>query len=281
MGFGHDVCPSTMTTPLPLYIPNIEKQETPYNFDHLLQLCCVLFNFTILSFKVWFETQMGPRPGSYPMASQVNHKVETFDSHFPWTHQDNRFPATKDGSKSKPYAAVPIRSVAPTGEQHMNVKVKAKRQKVKKNKMSAKELREIASKLFKVEQPENKPSASKRTKGESRCGEATVTKNPNSVIADFCGVPPPFCSCTGVARRCYKCGVYGWQSSCCTTTLSEYPLPMNPSKPGNRLGGRKMTNGAYTKLLLRLAAQGRDLSNPVDLKNHWAKHGSNKFITIK
>ncbi|KAJ8555206.1 hypothetical protein K7X08_012702 [Anisodus acutangulus] len=227
---------------------------------------------------------MQPLPGSYRMASGVNHKEETFDSHFPWIHRDKFPPATKFGSESKPCAAVPIRSVAPTGEQNVNVKSKAKSQNVKKNKTSAKGIREIISELLKVKRPENKPSASKRTKREARCGEASVTKNPNSVHsgarADFSGLPPPFCSCTGVSRKCYKCGG-GWQSSCCTTSLSEYPLPLNLSKPGNRVSGRKMTNGAYNKLLCTLATEGRDLSNPVDLKNHWAKLGSNKFITLK
>lgn len=219
------------------------------------------------------------------MASQVNHNEDTFDSHFPRIHRYNFPPATKFGSESKPCAAVPIRSVAPTSEQNVNVKFKAKAQKIKKNKTTPiKGIRETVSKLLKVKRPENKSSASKKTKGEARCGEATVTKNPKSVhsraSADFSGLPPPFCSCTGVSRRCYKCGG-GWQSSCCTTSLSEYPLPLNPSKPGSRKPGRKMTNGAYNKLLCTLATEGRDLSNPVDLKDHWAKHGSNKFITLK
>ncbi|KAK4728256.1 hypothetical protein R3W88_021244 [Solanum pinnatisectum] len=219
------------------------------------------------------------------MASQVNHKEETFDSHFPWIHRDNFPPATKFGSESKPCAAVPIRSVAPTGEQNMDVKFKAISQKMKKNKKtSMKGIRETVSELLREERSEKKSSASKKTKGEARCGEATVTKNPNPVYgranADFSGLPPPFCSCTGVSRRCYKCGG-GWQSSCCTTSLSEYPLPFNPSKPGNRKPGRKMSNGAYNKLLCTLATEGHDLSNPVDLKDHWAKHGSNKFITLK
>ncbi|CAN1746290.1 Protein BASIC PENTACYSTEINE7, partial [Linum perenne] len=50
---------------------------------------------------------------------------------------------------------------------------------------------------------------------------------------------------------------------------------------GSRIAGRKMSNGAYTKLLLKLASEGCDLSRPVDLKDHWARHGTNKFVTIK
>lgn len=45
--------------------------------------------------------------------------------------------------------------------------------------------------------------------------------------------------------------------------------------------GRKTSNGAYMKLILKLAAEGYDFSHPVDLKNHWARHGTNKFVTLK
>lgn len=98
---------------------------------------------------------------------------------------------------------------------------------------------------------------------------------------DLSGIPSPFCSCTGVARQCYRWGAGGWQSSCCTTNISEYPLPMSMTRPGSRMAGRKMSSGAYEKLLQRLAAEGYDLSHPIDLKEHWARHGTNKFVTIK
>ncbi|XP_019056261.1 PREDICTED: protein BASIC PENTACYSTEINE7-like isoform X2 [Tarenaya hassleriana] len=84
-----------------------------------------------------------------------------------------------------------------------------------------------------------------------------------------------------IPRVCYKWGLGGWQSSCCTIGISVYPLPMSSTRPRSRLAGRKMSNGAYVKLLLRLAGEGHDLSRPVDLKNHWARHGTNKFVTIK
>lgn len=55
-----------------------------------------------------------------------------------------------------------------------------------------------------------------------------------------------------------------------------------PNKRHARVGGRKMSGSAFNKLLSRLAAEGHhDLSNPVDLKDHWAKHGTNRYITIK
>lgn len=94
-------------------------------------------------------------------------------------------------------------------------------------------------------------------------------------------MPVPVCSCTGVYRSCYKWGSGGWQSSCCTTTMSVYPLPQVPNKRHARIGGRKMSGSAYNKLLRRLVAEGHDLSNPVDLKDNWAKHGTNRYITIR
>ncbi|WCJ35136.1 basic pentacysteine 6 [Euphorbia peplus] len=103
----------------------------------------------------------------------------------------------------------------------------------------------------------------------------------NQIAFDESTMPAPVCSCTGIFRQCYKWGNGGWQSSCCTTTLSMYPLPAVPNKRHARVGGRKMSGSAYGKLLSRLAAEGYDLSNPVDLKDHWAKHGTNRYITIK
>ncbi|KAK7291231.1 hypothetical protein RIF29_06199 [Crotalaria pallida] len=103
----------------------------------------------------------------------------------------------------------------------------------------------------------------------------------NQVAFDESTMPAPVCSCTGVMRQCYKWGNGGWQSACCTTTLSVYPLPAVPNKRHARIGGRKMSGSAFNKLLSRLGAEGHDLSNPVDLKDHWAKHGTNRYITIK
>lgn len=103
----------------------------------------------------------------------------------------------------------------------------------------------------------------------------------NQVSFDESTMPVPVCSCTGITRQCYKWGNGGWQSACCTTTLSLYPLPVMPDKRHARIGGRKMSGSAFTKLLSRLAAEGHDLSLPVDLKDRWAKHGTNRYITIK
>ncbi|XP_076895089.1 protein BASIC PENTACYSTEINE6-like [Bidens hawaiensis] len=103
----------------------------------------------------------------------------------------------------------------------------------------------------------------------------------NQVAYDDTTMPIPVCSCTGVFRPCYKWGNGGWQSSCCTTTMSMYPLPLLPNKRHARVGGRKMSGSVFNKLISRLAGEGHDLSNPVDLKEHWAKHGTNRYITIK
>uniref|UniRef100_A0A1D1Z4X6 GAGA-binding transcriptional activator n=1 Tax=Anthurium amnicola TaxID=1678845 RepID=A0A1D1Z4X6_9ARAE len=103
----------------------------------------------------------------------------------------------------------------------------------------------------------------------------------NQVTFDEATMPAPVCSCTGMPQRCYKWGNGGWQSACCTPTLSMYPLPFLPIKRHGRVSGRKMSGNAFTKLISRMAAEGHDLSTPLDLKNHWAKHGTNGWITIK
>ena len=103
----------------------------------------------------------------------------------------------------------------------------------------------------------------------------------NLVAFDETIMPVPVCTCTGVPRQCYKWGNGGWQSSCCTTTLSMYPLPQLPNKRHARIGGRKMSGSVFTRLLSRLASEGHDVSIPLDLKNYWARHGTNRYITIK
>lgn len=124
-----------------------------------------------------------------------------------------------------------------------------------------------------------KPSKiSKRVKREKEEGDEMGL---NQVAFHGNTMPVPVCSCTGILRSCYKWGNGGWQSSCCTTAVSMYPLPAVPHKRHARVGGRKMSGSAFNKLLSRLAAEGHDLSSPVDLKNNWAKHGTNRYITIK
>ncbi|KAK1263965.1 Protein Barley B recombinant [Acorus gramineus] len=103
----------------------------------------------------------------------------------------------------------------------------------------------------------------------------------NGIDLDISGIPTPVCSCTGVPQQCYRWGIGGWQSACCTTSMSVYPLPMSTKRRGARIAGRKMSQGAFKKVLEKLASEGQNLSNPIDLKMHWAKHGTNKFVTIR
>nr|GMC85356.1 protein BASIC PENTACYSTEINE4-like [Ipomoea batatas] len=103
----------------------------------------------------------------------------------------------------------------------------------------------------------------------------------NQINFDESTMPTPVCTCTGLPRQCYKWGNGGWQSSCCTTSLSEYPLPQLPHKRHGRIAGRKMSGSVFSRLLTRLSSGGHDLSTPLDLKNYWAKHGTNRYITIK
>ncbi|KAL6001101.1 Protein BASIC PENTACYSTEINE2-like [Asimina triloba] len=103
----------------------------------------------------------------------------------------------------------------------------------------------------------------------------------NGIDVDISGIPIPVCSCTGTPQQCYRWGCGGWQSACCTTSISMYPLPMSNKRRGARIAGRKMSLGAFKKVLEKLAGEGHNLSHPIDLKNHWAKHGTNKFVTIR
>jgi len=90
----------------------------------------------------------------------------------------------------------------------------------------------------------------------------------------------PYCSYIGMNQQCYRWGGGGWQLACCTTLLSLHPLPMNPKKSSSRVVGRKMSVGAFDKLLEKLNLEGVDVSYYVDLKDHWAKHGPNRYVTL-
>ncbi|KAH7285136.1 hypothetical protein KP509_33G015100 [Ceratopteris richardii] len=131
----------------------------------------------------------------------------------------------------------------------------------------------------------------KRQKIRDQQGAANVEKikredtSKGSLVHEFeidvSTTASPFCSCTGNNRQCYRWGKGGWQSSCCTNSFSEYPLPMNTAKRGSRIAGRKMSGGAFKKLLEKLAGQGVDITQPIDLKDHWAKHGTNRYIIVR
>ncbi|XP_057767639.1 protein BASIC PENTACYSTEINE2-like [Salvia miltiorrhiza] len=103
----------------------------------------------------------------------------------------------------------------------------------------------------------------------------------NGINMDISEIPIPVCSCTGAPQQCYRWGSGGWQSACCTTHMSEYPLPPSDKRRGARIAGRKMSIGAFKKVLEKLASEGYNFSSPIDLRSHWAKHGTNKFVTIR
>lgn len=103
----------------------------------------------------------------------------------------------------------------------------------------------------------------------------------NGIDMDISGIPIPVCTCTGTPQQCYRWGSGGWQSACCTTTISMYPLPMSTKRRGARIAGRKMSQGAFKKVLEKLASEGYNFVNAIDLRAHWAKHGTNKFVTIR
>ncbi|KAF2618271.1 hypothetical protein F2Q68_00040789 [Brassica cretica] len=98
---------------------------------------------------------------------------------------------------------------------------------------------------------------------------------------DISGLPVPVCTCTGAPQQCYRWGCGGWQSACCTTNISMHPLPMSTKRRGARISGRKMSQGAFKKVLEKLSSDGFNFGNPIDLKSHWARHGTNKFVTIR
>lgn len=82
-------------------------------------------------------------------------------------------------------------------------------------------------------------------------------------------IPTPFCSCTGTPRNCFKWGKGGWQSTCCTAKMSEYPLPVDPKPRYKRIDGRKVTPNRFKNIFDKLNSEGHDLTKAIDLKEHW------------
>lgn len=120
-------------------------------------------------------------------------------------------------------------------------------------------------------------SSAQRARTPKKRAEVVI----NGINMDISEIPIPVCSCTGAPQQCYRWGSGGWQSACCTTGLSMYPLPMSTKRRGARIAGRKMSIGAFKKVLEKLASEGYDFSSPIDLRSYWAKHGTNKFVTIR
>ncbi|KAK6921574.1 GAGA-binding transcriptional activator [Dillenia turbinata] len=85
-----------------------------------------------------------------------------------------------------------------------------------------------------------------RTKGAKKNVDVVI----NGIEMDISGIPIPVCSCTGNPQQCYRWGSGGWQSACCTTSISTYPLPMSTKRRGSRIAGRKMSQGAFKKIFV-------------------------------
>ncbi|CAK9164368.1 unnamed protein product [Ilex paraguariensis] len=119
--------------------------------------------------------------------------------------------------------------------------------------------------------------STQRARTPKKCAEVVI----NGIDMDISGIALPVCSCTGTPQQCYRWGSGGWQSACCTTGMSMYPLPMSTKRRGSRITGRKMSLGAFKKVLEKLTSEGYNFTHPIDLKTYWAKHGTNKFVTIR
>ncbi|GAB2273408.1 hypothetical protein Dimus_008203 [Dionaea muscipula] len=238
---------------------------------------------------------MGTFRAPHLMMPEVNRGTPM--PHFTWFYPENYLSTARTAfnpfqpSEINPeigFTALPIRSAEPTSEAARDVNMASDPIPIpsKKQKISREATDMFAANTSPHKQIKREAKKSKKRKATTQ----TVTKREwkqnldlvlNDTGIDISAVPPPVCTCTGVPRQCYRWGAGRWQSSCCTTNISQYPLPMSPSRPGTRMSGRKMSHGAYVKLLQRLASEGHDLSHPVDLKLHWARHGTNKFVTIR
>jgi len=188
-----------------------------------------------------------PNPGYAPNAS-ANHTLQMLQR--PDLQPKNDFVSTADEDEEK--EVVPLKK-RPQGQTRKSPKLKKPR----------------------------KAAASKGEISKRRAGKKSEELLINGIDLDLSKLPTPVCSCTGNPQQCYRWGVGGWQSACCTKSVSMYPLPLSMKRRGARIAGRKMSLGAFKKVLETLAGEGYNLSNPIDLKPYWAKHGTNKFVTIR
>ncbi|CAN8312208.1 unnamed protein product [Cochlearia groenlandica] len=168
---------------------------------------------------------------------------------------------------------------------HMNpipnpVKTEEEEQEIvhtKKRKPNSKTGSTTASKPKKPRKPKEENQNVSRVKPAKKSVDLVI----NGISMDISGLPVPVCTCTGAPQQCYRWGCGGWQSACCTTNISMHPLPMSTKRRGARISGRKMSQGAFKKVLEKLASDGFNFGSSIDLKSHWARHGTNKFVTIR
>uniref|UniRef100_A0A1J3CP14 GAGA-binding transcriptional activator n=2 Tax=Noccaea caerulescens TaxID=107243 RepID=A0A1J3CP14_NOCCA len=151
----------------------------------------------------------------------------------------------------------------------------------KKRKPNSKSGSTTTTKAKKPRKPKEENGNSNTNVSRVKPAKKSVDLVINGVSMDISGLPVPICTCTGAPQQCYRWGCGGWQSACCTTNISMHPLPMSTKRRGARISGRKMSQGAFKKVLEKLASEGFNFGNPIDLKSHWARHGTNKFVTIR
>ncbi|KAM0953091.1 putative transcription factor GAGA-Binding-like family [Dioscorea sansibarensis] len=191
----------------------------------------------------------------------MNHSYHVFSEH-PVANTLQMFQPS--GEKIPTMDEAGVRNDAPSKKRHLGCTHKAPKQK--KPKKSNGSRKEFVNGFVRPSRGRNARNASLVI---------------NGIDLDISGIPTPVCSCTGNPQPCYRWGIGGWQSACCTTMMSMYPLPMSTKRRGTRIAGRKMTQGAFKKVLEKLTGEGHDLTNPIDLRAYWAKHGTNKFVTIR
>ncbi|XP_031741595.1 protein BASIC PENTACYSTEINE2 isoform X1 [Cucumis sativus] len=200
-------------------------------------------------------------------------------------HRDKLFnvlsPNTSYSLLAETSAAQPLQILQPLDTSRDEMVLKIEEPPVKKGTKQPKKRQNGGApktpKPKKPRKPKNNDPSVQQVKAPKKKMELVI----NGFDMDISSIPIPVCSCTGTPHQCYRWGYGGWQSACCTTSLSLHPLPMSEKRRGARIAGRKMSQGAFKKVLEKLAAQGYNFSNPIDLRSHWARHGTNKFVTIR
>ena len=142
--------------------------------------------------------------------------------------------------------------------------------------------KQITNYLTNVEKPTVSWNSESQTKEGSSSKKRSVDEEfPEPELSKrlkIYDIPTPFCSCTGTPRKCHQWGYGGWESTCCNAVISEYPLPVDPKPRYHRIKGRKMNPNRFKKLIEQLKFEGYDLSNAIDLKDHWKKLGLSRFF---
>ncbi|KZV46489.1 hypothetical protein F511_10594 [Dorcoceras hygrometricum] len=212
----------------------------------------------------------------YVRDSWINHR-EKFLHMFPSTSHGSILAETSDAHQSMPLPHQPNTDVK-SGMEELNILKKEASPPLKKRAAPANPKNPKGKKPRKGPVPKDNGDCSVR---RAKVAKRNVDVVINGVDMDISGIPIPVCSCTGTPQQCYRWGCGGWQSACCTTTISMYPLPMSTKRRGARIAGRKMSQGAFKKVLEKLATEGYNFADPIDLRPYWAKHGTNKFVIIR